>query len=134
MIWATLGTLFYLFVLGGGGYAVGTVAGRLDYLIDQATSVVADPQRAASAAEEATAMRTAVEEFEHQILELRDQVSTLDAAPGTGIDDYMAVAHKIDKAWNEVEDELLDGVFELRASFTREEWEKVHADMRAMRK
>ena len=130
MLIATLTALYFLFFAGG---SEGLVA-QFDQIAGLSAEHVTEEDRATEVQSVLDEMRAALDEFQADILDLRQQAWRVDADYGATRADYLRVFSQLDAAWLRSEQRIIELRFGMRDLMTREEWNAVFGALREMRK
>ena len=126
MVIATLTLLAFLFFGGAGGGWVG-------FAHKEVSKSVSDSSRAKAAKNVLKQMQDVVDGHGKHILKLREELSAVERNYDSTAEDYRKVYRKLDAAWRESENRLVELRIELLQHMSPEEWrdlcDRVKTDM-----
>jgi predicted nucleic acid-binding Zn-ribbon protein len=108
-----------LMLFGGGA--------RLDALEKAIKNHVEDSTRVERAQEIIEDVRAAIAAEKSQILDIRKDITALDERHDATVEEYRKQFDRLNRAWTELDQKLLDARFRLKQVLTREEWNAVFA-------
>ena len=127
MLVATITAILLIFGMGGG------IAYDVLDIIDSAADVVDDRVEDEERREELLTILKKMEletrTFTKDIRAHRQGILKLDLDPNATREQYIGAFRRLDARWVRAEEALLNGLFEFRGGFSKEEWAAVHAEI-----
>ena len=109
----------FLMLFGGGA--------RFDAIEKAIEKQVNEPDRVERAQEILAQVQDAIVAKQSRIVEIRKGITALDERHDTTVEEYRAQYERLNRAWADLDKQLLDARFRLKQILSREEWTAVFA-------